>query len=65
MPVQLAYLIGAACVVLVVARFYRGHAPGFDAPALVAAALAGVPLGSLVSLAPIFALCLVFGPVTS
>ena len=64
MPVQFAFLIGAACVALVVARFYRGHAPGFDGAALAAASLAGIPLGALVSLAPIFVLCLVFGPVT-
>ena len=64
MPVEFAYLVGAICVALVVAYFYRGHAPGFDAAALVVASLAGIPLGSLVSLAPILVLCLVSGPVT-
>ena len=65
MPVTFAYLIGAACITLVGYRFYRDLEPesGWGV-ALVMSALAGIPLGSLVSLAPIFALCLVFGPVT-
>ena len=66
MPVELAYLIGAVCIALVVYRFYRGMKPesGWGV-ALVMASIAGIPMGGAVALVPIFVLCLVFGPVTS
>lgn len=69
MPVQLAYLVGVSCIYLTCAWFYRRMDPacGLVGKSVNAAAsaLAGVPIGALVSLAPIFVLCLVFGPVTA
>lgn len=68
MPVLVAYLVGVTCVYLTCAGFYRrldpGRTFGEKAVTALAASLGGVPLGAMLSLVPIFVLCLVFGPVT-